>query len=288
MYNHLIPKMLNIEWTLIAQGGTPTHLEHQDNQTSTSYNEKPRTWATNKNVTNDGVVDAKVVISALKQNTQTYQQPQNNNWNNMQENAVSQPSNNQINNLNNQGGPSPWNKYAPKQKYTNLGESIESVMKKMVKKNLIKIPTYENYQEPQVKPPWYNENHLCDFRKIKGHTTANCMRLKNIIQDLIDEKIINVEQPAGNQDLKIYMNPMPDHNKGNNKGKKKYVNVNHVYNHFSTYLDEWVTSINIKGAKFNCGVTTHNEKITIVGSLQPPRASTSNPKSIPSGYNILD
>lgn len=59
-----------------------------------------------------------------------------------------QPPNNQFNNMNNQEAPPLRNKYPPKRKYTTLGESIEPVMKKLVNENLIKIPTYENYQEP--------------------------------------------------------------------------------------------------------------------------------------------
>lgn len=143
-------------------------------------------------------------------------------------------------------------------------------------------------KSPKVKPPWYNKNHLCDFHKIKGHTMASCMRLKNLIQDLIDDKIINVEQPIGNQDLKIYTNPIPDHNKGNNHGKKKYGNVNHVYDHVVESLDEWVTIVNIKRAKADCGVTTRGGKVTIVGPSQPSKAPTSNRKSFPNSYNVLD
>lgn len=86
-------------------------------------------------------------------------------------------------------------------------------MQQLVEANLIKIPVYENYQGPQVKPPWYNK-HFCDFHKIKGHATTSCMRLKNRIQDLIDDNVITIKQPAGNQDLKIYTNLMPNHNKG--------------------------------------------------------------------------
>jgi hypothetical protein len=61
-------------------------------------------------------------------------------------------------------------------------------MQNLIQASLITLPTYENYREPQVKPSWYNENHLCDFHKIKGHTTVGCMKLKNIIQDLIETK----------------------------------------------------------------------------------------------------
>lgn len=54
-------------------------------------------------------------------------------------------------------------------------------MQKLIQANLITLPTYENYREPQVKPPWYNENHVCEYHKIKGHTIARCMKLKNVI-----------------------------------------------------------------------------------------------------------
>lgn len=65
-YDQLIPKALNIERALIAQGYTPTY---KDNSQSTSQrNDKPNTWAKNKNVTNDGVVDAKVIINAPRSN----------------------------------------------------------------------------------------------------------------------------------------------------------------------------------------------------------------------------
>lgn len=60
------------------------------------------------------------------------------------------------------------------------------------------LPTYKNYQEPQVKPPWYNDQNHCDFNKIKGHTTSSCMRLNNIIQDPNESHDINIDQQSGN------------------------------------------------------------------------------------------
>lgn len=52
------------------------------------------------------------------------------------------------------------------------------------------------------------------------------MKLKNIIQNLIENDTISVEVLVGNQDLKIYKNPVSDHNKANNNGKAKdYTNV---------------------------------------------------------------
>jgi hypothetical protein len=40
------------------------------------------------------------------------------------------------------------------------------------------------------------------------------MKLKNVIQDLIEAKKIEVELQGGNKELNIYMNMMPDHGKG--------------------------------------------------------------------------
>lgn len=162
-------------------------------------------------------------------------------------------------------------------------------MQQLVQANLITLPIYKKLQEPQVKLPWYNEKHLFDFHKIKGHTTPNCMRLKNLIQDLINDKFITIDQLAENQDLKIYMNPMSDHNKGNNNGKvNNYTNVNHICDHFVAYLDEFVTVVNIKGPRAECGVTTRNDMISIPGPSPPPRESPANPKSNPNAYSILE
>lgn len=74
-YYQLIPNDLNIERDLIAQKHMPTC---RDNRSSTSYNNKPRMWAKNKNITNDGVIDAKVVISAPQQKTHQKTYPQHN------------------------------------------------------------------------------------------------------------------------------------------------------------------------------------------------------------------
>lgn len=96
------------------------------------------------------------------------------------------------------------------------------------------------------------------------------MRLKNLVQYLIDQKIINVEQPAGNQNLKIYTNLIPNHNnKGNNnkdKGKGTFKSINHVYDHVITSLDEYFSTITIKGSHVGYGVTPRGGKITIARS----------------------
>lgn len=63
---------------------------------------------------------------------------------------------------------------------------------------------------------------------------------------------------------------------------------NHVYEHVVETLEEYVPIINIKGANGDYGVTTCSSKVTITGPSQPPREFTSNTRSIPHGYNVLD
>jgi hypothetical protein len=103
-YNQLIPKALNIKRALVSMGYTPIF---KDNSQSTSQrNDKPRTWAKNKNVTNYGVVDAKVIINAPQSNPQFQANTQQS-----ASIAQPQPTNNQIiHNINDQQGPPPRNK----------------------------------------------------------------------------------------------------------------------------------------------------------------------------------
>lgn len=119
-YDQLISKALNIERALMTQPARSTsYPEQQNNYPPTNYNDKPRTWARNKNVTNDGAIDTKVVISAPRQNTPAPQiqiQHQNNHQ------ATQEPSNNQIiNNLNDQRGPPQQNKKLPQTKIHCFG-----------------------------------------------------------------------------------------------------------------------------------------------------------------------
>jgi hypothetical protein len=281
-YDQLIPKALNIERALIAQGYTPTY---KDNPQSTSQgHDKPRTWAKNKNVTDDGVINAKVIINSQQSNPRSQSNTQHNTFV-----IQSQPTNNQnVHNINDQQAPPPHNKFPQKRKYTPLGGPIEVVIQKLIQANLITLPTYENYREPQVKPSWYNENHLCDFHKIKGHTTARCMKLENLIQDLIETKQIEIKPQGGNKDLKIYMNPMPDHGKGKAK-EIDYTKVNHTYDaNVIFFLEEVVSVVTIKGPNAEYGVTTRGGKVTIVGPSPSSSKAPPKQKPNPEGYSVLE
>lgn len=130
-------------------------------------------------------------------------------------------TNKQIKGRDNQRG-SPRQSNQTKRKFTPLGEPLEVIMHKLFQTNLIKLPDKTTYDEPNCKPPSYNENDQCKFHKIKGYMTNNCMRLKNIIQDLIEKGKVDIEHHPGssrNRDMGIYKDPIPNHSRGNDKGK---------------------------------------------------------------------
>lgn len=117
-------------------------------------------------------------------------------------------------------------------------------MKKLVQSNIITLPNYQNYQEPQVKLPLYNKKDLLDFHKIKGHKISSCMKLKNSIQDLIGNGDVTMDQQIGNQDPKIYKNPMLDHSKGNDNGKgKDYHIIGHFYKNLVASCDQFISML---------------------------------------------
>ena len=74
------------------------------------------------------------------------------------------------------------------------------------------------FDENQLKPRWYQENEYCKYHCVKGHDTNKCFKLKVFIQNLVDDGEIEVEggPSSKNAKLKIFQNPFPDHNNGNN------------------------------------------------------------------------
>lgn len=114
------------------------------------------------------------------------------------------------------------------------------------------------------------------------------MKLKNLIQDLIKAKQIEVEPQGGNKELKIYMNLMPNHGKGKAK-EVDYTKVNHTYDaNVIFFLEEVVLVVNIKRPNAECGVTTQGGKVTI--ARPSPSSSRAPPKQKPNldGYSVLE
>ena len=59
---------------------------------------------------------------------------------------------------------------------------------------------------------------FCGYHRVHGHKTCECKKFKEIIQDLVDKKVISFEKPKGkrktlvtanNKNLGIYKNPIP-------------------------------------------------------------------------------
>lgn len=60
---------------------------------------------------------------------------------------------------------------------------------------------------------WHNENDYYHYHHQKGHTTGKCRILQHKVQDLIDQRRLQVDNPLAipNQNLEIYQNPLPSH-----------------------------------------------------------------------------
>lgn len=114
------------------------------------------------------------------------------------------------------------NQERPQWKYnTPLGETLEVIMHNLFKKILIKINDSLTYGDTSFKTQWYNEKDLSKFYKNKGYTTNNYMRLKNIVQDLVEKGEVDIEHWLGNHLFKIYNDALPNHSNENGKGKNQ-------------------------------------------------------------------
>ena len=70
------------------------------------------------------------------------------------------------------------------------------VLETLVAKKIITLPyKFSTPYELEVKPYWWRDDHYCGHHTCKGHKTEDCIVFKHIIQDLIDDRIIDVEIP---------------------------------------------------------------------------------------------
>jgi len=190
-----------------------------------------KTWAQNKNITNDGVVDAKAFraspVITLQAPPTTNNQPHVQQQ--QQPQPQPQPQQEAANAIQNNQRRPPLRNNTPWRNYTPLTEPIESILK-LLQNNLIQLPEIKQY-DPAFKPPSWNDNDFCDYNRIKAHKTSNCYNLKNIIQDFIDRGNIVVDQPSGssNTDHIIFTNPLQNHGsrKASSSGTKPHDSVNY-------------------------------------------------------------
>ena len=56
----------------------------------------------------------------------------------------------------------------------------------------------ETRPPPSPLPRWYDASKLCDYHRALGHSTDNCLTLRDVIQDLIDNGtlVVSLQEAA--------------------------------------------------------------------------------------------
>lgn len=182
-FTKVIEMGLFIEKAMIAKG---TLKLYKDTPPSNYTTDKSKFWTKNKNVVNDGVVDAKAA-APKQQPIFTLKEEANNG-------ALNKPPPRESRPLFNSN---------PRRKFTPLGESQESALRKLLANNEISLPPTSDY-EPIVKPPYWKDTDYCEYHRGRGHTTNNCICLKNIIQDILDQNQGGTQQHTSNESHVAY------------------------------------------------------------------------------------
>lgn len=219
-FEEVFEKFVSIERELVAKGLIKIFKENRNNA-----NDGKKFWSRNKNLTNDGVVDVKVVnkihptIHLKSPSTSNNQPTSQNQYTNVAQN-------------NQQRRGPPWTNI-PKRTYTPLGESIESVLKKLLQSNVIQLLEIRHYELWLFKQNWWNDNDSCEYHLTKGHKISPCWKLMDIIQDFIDQGDISIDNSQGktNFDHTIFKNTLKYHGfgKASNLGTNIGNQANYTY-----------------------------------------------------------
>jgi len=99
--------------------------------------------------------------------------------------------------------------------YTKITEDHNELLQSLLQKGLIQLPPMK--QKTKIV------GGFCGYYRVHGHKTCDCKNSKDIIQDLVDKKVILFEKQeqtkkthvnVDNKKMGIYKNPMPQHNIG--------------------------------------------------------------------------
>lgn len=233
--------------------------------------DKPKFWSINKNVTNDGVVDAHVVNRV--QPAVSLQGPTNSSSPNVNQSQVNNTTSTNTNVLQSNTFKPPRNS-APKINFTCLREPIDSTLKKLVQTKVITLPEVQQYEPGPFKLAWWNDNDFCEYDRAKGHKTYICYKLKNLIQDLIEQGDVTVDTNKGstNQAHIIYKDPFVKNNQGQASGSRtqdnttNYTKVDYEYTiNTLSEGDVVVATISINPRNKDCAVVTRRSKVTLQG-----------------------
>ena len=80
----------------------------------------------------------------------------------------------------------------PKRDFTPLGRSYESTLKELLQRKLIVLP--------QKKSGFFFLSNYCAYHRHNLHKTSHCMELKNKIQDLFNNGIIQKSKLSSTRD----------------------------------------------------------------------------------------
>lgn len=313
----LVEHGVQVEQALIVEG----KLKYGPKNTNPNFPlaDKNKFWAKNKYVTNDGLVDAKVVNTMSPIITLKGTQPQNTQpmTQTYAASAIQATQNNDYQNNQGQQQPRKIRQFLRGRTYTPLGEPIEEFLKKCIQTRVITLQAPRSYDPTQFKPAWFDDKVFCDYHQAKGHKTSSCRQLKNLIQDLIEQRVMEVGGPQfpSNADHTIHKNPLQDHGSRNpsmsnaNNNNNGANNVCIAYNYSSGPIinniqmtDEEVCTVTIR-KDLECNVTTRGGKVTIASPATPKQPkvriaspSTSQPPSHPqpkqsqpkAHFNLID
>jgi len=121
----------------------------------------------------------------------------------------SQPSNFQSP-LPRQNFPRPWPNFDRKlpRQYTAIAEPIDQQYERLKAAGYVTPILVVALENPSQ---WFNPNKTCAYHSgMKGHTTDECRTLKDKIQTLIDNKVVQAKVATPN----VRNNPLPDHRGG--------------------------------------------------------------------------
>jgi len=126
--------------------------------------------------------------------------------------------------------------------------------------SLMVFPNTQPLDKNQPKSKWYRENEYCNYHRIKGHDTKKCIKLKIFIQNLVDDREIEVEAgpPSKNAKLNIFQNSFPDHNNDNkNNGNNNTNDINQASTSNAIHYDYFTS--HISGFDSLCGKIETND-----------------------------
>lgn len=133
----LVEKGVHLKKALIAKG----ELKYNNKNANPNLpNDKNKYWVKKKHITNDGIVDAKVVNTTCPTITLRGTQPQNTPL------ITPMPTTNSIQKYQDQGQPCQTRQFPKRCTYTPMGEPIELVLKKLLQKNIITLSDPKPYE----------------------------------------------------------------------------------------------------------------------------------------------